>query len=306
MSLFSVLLISLSALVHVGWNYLGKSSRSTPAAFLVASLAGALLLLPVVILLFPTVARMPSATWGLLAATGFFQALYYTALSRAYDSGELSVAYPLLRSLPIVIVTTANLVAGRVAALPPLVLVGFSAIVAGSLLLPLGRFRDLSLRSYLHPTILFVVLAAAGTSGYSLIDSSALEDFRSALSGPAAPLRAALVYSFFEALSSALWLVIPLISLRSGRSSLRAAFTREGLGGAFLMGIGISIAYTLVLASMGFVVNVSYVVAFRQLSIPLGVVAGITLLGEGRCAPKLTGTALMVIGLVLSAVGGGA
>lgn len=39
--------------------------------------------------------------------------------------------------------------------------------------------------------------------------------------------------------------------------------------------------------------------AFRQLSIPLGAIAGIVLLGEPACRPKLVGVCLMFWGLVL-------
>ena len=53
---------------------------------------------------------------------------------------------------------------------------------------------------------------------------------------------------------------------------------------------------------MGFVKNVSYVVAFRQLSIPLGTAFGIMFLKEPVYSPKLAGAAIMFIGLMLVAV----
>ena len=54
---------------------------------------------------------------------------------------------------------------------------------------------------------------------------------------------------------------------------------------------------------MGHVTNVSYVVAFRQLSIPLGAVLGVLVLGEPGYRPKLAGVALMFGGLILVALG---
>ena len=65
-----------------------------------------------------------------------------------------------------------------------------------------------------------------------------------------------------------------------------------------MVGIGIYLAYTLVLVAMGFVTNVSYVVAFRQLSIPLGAALGILLLKEPPYRPKLVGIAVAFAGLV--------
>ena len=55
--------------------------------------------------------------------------------------------------------------------------------------------------------------------------------------------------------------------------------------------------------AMAFSGNVSYVVGFRQLSIPLGAIVGILVLKEASPVPKLTGVAIMFAGLVLVAVG---
>ena len=52
---------------------------------------------------------------------------------------------------------------------------------------------------------------------------------------------------------------------------------------------------------MQFVDNVSYIQAFRQLSIPLGAAAGIVLLHEKITKPKLAGLILIIIGLILVA-----
>jgi uncharacterized membrane protein len=58
-----------------------------------------------------------------------------------------------------------------------------------------------------------------------------------------------------------------------------------------------------VLLAMGFVSNVSYLQAFRQISLPLGVLAGIFLLRERPGAPRMTGIVLVLAGLVLVALG---
>lgn len=50
---------------------------------------------------------------------------------------------------------------------------------------------------------------------------------------------------------------------------------------------------------MRFVSNVSYIQAFRQLSLPFGVLAGIFLLREPRYPVKLCGIGMVILGLVL-------
>ncbi len=55
--------------------------------------------------------------------------------------------------------------------------------------------------------------------------------------------------------------------------------------------------------SLAFVDNVSYVVGFRQLSIPLGATLGVLVLKEAPHAPKIAGVAIMFVGLILVALG---
>jgi uncharacterized membrane protein len=54
---------------------------------------------------------------------------------------------------------------------------------------------------------------------------------------------------------------------------------------------------------MNYVTNVSYVAAFRQLSIPLGALFGMLLLNEPRYVPKITGVVIIFLGLTLVGVG---
>jgi drug/metabolite transporter (DMT)-like permease len=86
------------------------------------------------------------------------------------------------------------------------------------------------------------------------------------------------------------------------RAALRRVW-RAQLRDAGLAGVGIYAAYTLVLLAMAYVSNVSYVVAFRQISVPLGAVVGILALGDPPHRPKLIGVAAMFAGLVLVGLG---
>jgi len=73
-------------------------------------------------------------------------------------------------------------------------------------------------------------------------------------------------------------------------------------GPAALTGIGIYLTYGIVLVSMNYVSNVSYVAAFRQLSIPIGAIFGMALLKEPRDLPKIAGIAAIFAGLILAGV----
>ena len=71
----------------------------------------------------------------------------------------------------------------------------------------------------------------------------------------------------------------------------------------FTFGFCAFIGALIFLISLAFVDNVSYVVAFRQLSIPLGAAFGMLALKEPGYRPKLAGILVMVTGLVLVATG---
>jgi uncharacterized membrane protein len=59
------------------------------------------------------------------------------------------------------------------------------------------------------------------------------------------------------------------------------------------------LTYALVVWAMAYASDVSYVVAFRQVSIPITVALGIAILGERLTPPKLVGVGIVVIGLLL-------
>lgn len=53
---------------------------------------------------------------------------------------------------------------------------------------------------------------------------------------------------------------------------------------------------------MGYVTNVSYIQAFRQLSLPIGLLLGILILKERATFQKIAGLALILTGLFLVAL----
>jgi len=298
----AIILIILSAILHAGWNLLSKRRHPTASFFLLANGVGSLLLAPVLFLYGESLHAFPARVWMLLAVTGFFQALYYASLAGAYRSGNLSVAYPLARSSPVIVVTIVTLLLGRGDQVTAQCIAGILLVVAGCFLIPMRHFSDFRLANYLNPTCGLALLAAVGTTGYSIIDDEGLRLLRTSTELTIDNTPITLLYACLEAFASSLWL-LPLVLLRSeGRATLRQLLHSDK-SHASLAGIMIYMTYILVLVSMAFVTNVSYVVAFRQLSIPLGTLLGIAVLREPAHAPKLVGVGIMFIGLVLVGTG---
>ncbi len=301
MSTTAIALVLLSTFIHVGWNLLGKREHPSAAFLLLANTLGCLFLLPAFIPYGQVVADFTLPVWGWLIITGLFQALMYAALAGAYRHGDMSVAYPLASAMPVLFVTGFNLLLGHSSQLTSKALAGMALAVLGGLLLPLEHCTDFS--KYRPRLFIFLaILAALGTTGYSLIDAYALQLLRDTPNLSVSGMAATVIYSFFEGITSSIWLAGYVFWNKSERDSLHEVLAGY-LPQATVAGLGIFLAYTLILIAMGFVRNVSYVVAFRQLSVPLGTWVGVYLLGEPRYRPKLIGAGVMFTGLVLVGLG---
>ena len=110
------------------------------------------------------------------------------------------------------------------------------------------------------------------------------------------------IYYIAGLIESIGWLFLFIAFRRSGRASLSHVL-RTNNRNAILAGVAIHLTYMIVLISLAFVDNVSYVVGFRQLSIPLGAALGVFVLKENPHAPKIVGVAIMFVGLILVALG---
>lgn len=299
----AVVLLVLSAIAHAGWNLASKRQHPTGAFFLVGNTLGGMLLMPLLVYHWRTLVAFPPQVWGLLAATSAFMAVYYLALAGAYRSGDLSLAYPLARSLPAPMVVAVSLLVGRADRISGQCLLGIVLVAAGCLLVPMHRFSEIRLRHYRSAACLLALLAAVGTAGYSLIDDVVLRQLRGQedlIRIGVIPLT--LMYACLEAVASSLWLLAVLLPRASGRSTLRQV-ARCQWRVAGLTGAAIFLTYGMVLIAMAFVRDISYVVAFRQTSILLGTLAGVTFLGEPAHRPKLVGVASLFVGLLLVATG---
>jgi drug/metabolite transporter (DMT)-like permease len=297
-TLTAVLLIGASAIAHALWNWLGKRQGSSAIFLFYANLMGCLCLLPVLAVAARAVPAMLASAWWLLAVTGFFQALYFSCLAGAYREGELSMVYPIVRSAAVLFVTLANVALGRAGQLGPLAIAGIALIVAGILLLPHATFRGFTLGGFRSRGVIYALLAAVGTMGYSIVDDHALRLLRPALE-PMSSTATTLLYALLEGAATSLWFGAFLLVQR--RPSFR--LPSDQVRPAILSGIAIFVAYSLVLIAMGFARNVTYVVAFRQMSIPLGVLLGLLVLGEPMNPPKAVGVLAVTAGLVLVALG---
>lgn len=297
MSPAALALVLVSVCMHAGWNVLGKRNAPSLAAFALAYGAGGVVMLPLV-LLGPSLMALPSAFWGWLALSGLSQMLYMGGLAWAYARGEVSVLYPIARALPVVLVPLVSIALLGSRVLDRWDGLGMVLVVVGALCLPLSHPEARRLSTYLTPAMGFALLAAAGTVGYSLIDKQALGLMQGA---GHSELTAGAVFMVLQALMTLIW-AVPLLAMLPAERRRLPALRQQGLAMLVATGLMMTCTYGLVLIALALTDEVSYVVALRQLSIPVGVLMGVLWLKEPASRAKAIGTLVMLAGLVLVAL----
>ena len=292
MSAFTIYLILASTVMHAGWNLMTRHGRNE-VAFIQR-------MLRVSLLVCAGPALVGLAVPGLLSRTAMVTVLgsglccgaYYLGLARAYASGDFTTVYPAARALPVLIVGLGDVLRGR---LPTgMGWLGMALVAIGCLLVPLESLRDVRLNRYLNRSSLWVLLTALGTVGYSMLDKIGLESL------PPGPGRAAIYCSVFVAMSSLAFTAMTARCRTAPDTPVDPGWLRPGLASVLNFA-----AYWLILWVYQMVERASYVVAFRQFSIVIGVVLAFVMFREPGRLVRTTGALVITGGLVILKVWGG-
>lgn len=289
MSLLGIVLIACSAVTHAAWNMLSKKARGTAAFFFIVNALSTLVFLPLGIW-GAAALRMPLNVWLACLVSGAALAVYFASLGWSYEHGDMSVVYPLVRALPVAAVALIQWFRkGEI--LPPAAL-GMLLVTAGCLWLGLeqsrGEHSEKHVRTGSKLGYLFVALTAGSTIIFSLVDKYAMDHLEGAVS--------AYLYAYWEFAFTALFLA-PLLLIRVERKNL-AEMGRK----AWLVSVAVSmlnlLTYGLVVWAMQ-TSKISYVVAFRQLSIVFGVIMAGLVLRERRFGRRLIAAMVVFAGVAL-------
>jgi drug/metabolite transporter (DMT)-like permease len=302
MSSIAIILLLISAFTHAGWNFISKREYPTLSFYFIGNLFGTLCVLPILYFYRSHIGAIPTTVWVYVTISGFCLAVYMALIAGAYQYGDLSIVYPIARSLPVVIVTAGAIIIDRDTFPRWPYFIGMIFVVGGCILLPLVSVKDFSIKKFLNVSCLLAVLSALFISGYTLVDHEALRFLREQSGSFFNPVNATLIYMVLEAITSSIWKGVLVLISPKERDNCKVVM-REFKGAAAFTGLGIYLTYGLVLASMNYVSNIGYVAVFRQLSIPLGAILGIFLLKESKYLPKILGIIMILIGLVFVGLG---
>lgn len=260
-----------SAVLHVIWNLLIRTSDDRLLSAWAQSVAGGLVLVP----LLAAVGPPDRAARVHLAGSCLVHVLYVGALARNYDNGEFSFAYPLARGGGALIAAAGGVVA-LADELTASARAGILIVVTGLGILAWRRPTPRALRWAL------VTAAAIGT--YSVLDTAG------------ARRSSGLTYSTGLALVVGVALTVTLIARGRGAAMLATARTqwrRHLIGGTASV-----TAYAMVLTAAR-LAPLGYVATLRETSVVLGAIAGWLLLGEHLGPSRVIASAIVASGLTL-------
>ncbi|MBN1808888.1 MAG: EamA family transporter [Planctomycetes bacterium] len=292
MSFIGTLLVAVSTLMHASWNLVAKRSRATVAFLFVGNGLGALALLPFG--LWGVHEGLMQGLWPFVAGSGLALAVYFAALGLAYEHGDMSVVYPLIRAVPVVIIAGVEHFSGKESISPP-ALFGMLLVTVGCLALGMDQGRKADSRPGRKFSVFgMAVMAAAvlATVAFSLIDKAGM----SRAGGGAA----AFVYAYWEFVFTAAFLLPPALISASERANFRELKTQKTAVIAFTV-LNL-LTYGLVLWGMQSC-KISYLVAFRQLSIVVGVILAGLILKEARFRRRLLLSLAILAGIILVGTG---
>ena len=284
---FVIVIVLVSCFMHAGWNIQLARRRGSEQEYVrqllrVVFLAG---LIPACVSEYMA-GSMGARAWLCVAGSGVFCAVYFLSLTRAYGSSDFTIVYPIARSLPVLVVAVGDVLRGR--EITPLGWLGMFLVVFGCALSPHRSFRNIHVRKYLKPAILWMLLAATGTVGYTLLDKVASETVK------AGPATAARYGYFFFMFTYGVYVVLMKFCGNKDKSSKGINWRSAVL--AALLNFG---AYWLVLWAYQMSESAGYIVAFRQFGIVIGVGFAFIIGHEKPLAIRVAGTATIFAGLLL-------
>jgi uncharacterized membrane protein len=166
-----------------------------------------------------------------------------------------------------------------------------AVVVIGCLLAPLHSFRDLAVKRYANRSIVWTLVAAVSTVGFTMFDKVAAEHVARSFPGYLGACRYA--YALYLSWCLSYWgLLLVFKAPEVGEEDV--GWKLPALGGLCTVG-----SYSLVLWAFQIADEASYVVAFRQFSIVIGVVVAFIAYKERGLAVRLTAVALIAAGLVM-------
>ena len=272
--------VLLSAVLHASWNFVARRNAGNLTVFWWSLWISCLVLLPVVALVASAQGiegflAMLEEGWFYILITGIIHTFYFLLLGRAYETGEISLVYPIARGSGIGLTGFLGwLLLGE--SLTTVGVAGIGLICVGILSMGASVLRNAK-----GARRGFVSALGVGATivSYSLVDKVGVSIVHP------------VVYIFGMFLLSAAF-ATPVVAVRD-RGRLWRKLAETWPSRSTLIGVGSTAAYLMILYAMT-VGQVGYIVALREFAVVLGAILGFVFLKE-RITPLKVGAVLMIV-----------
>ena len=303
MTLTAFIFIFSSIILHSLWHFLCKSSGKASMSFYALFSTSLFLTMLPGALLSGIFFNLPAeviryAFWG-----AFCGAVCNAGMMFGYKYSDISLAYPAARALPVFFTMATTGIFGLGKPLSAVAVTGMLIIFSGCIALAFsnGDKNKSPLQKILSikKGLTGILIASLATTGYTIIDSYGVREILSAFPDN---------NRFFVTCSySCIRELLAMTLMWTGVLIRRKAGTEKGLlrelavtYHPYLAGVFAALAYVLILLAMNNVTNVSFVQAFRQLSLPVSALLGLWILKEKITLFRWCALGTIMFGLMLS------
>ncbi len=289
MDLVALAFVLISAGMHAAWNFWAKQAKDS-----IAFLWWLNLLAPVVAVIamlgnWAATGQGPDfSAWQIAIAGGFVQALYMASMGAGYNSGDLSVVYPVARGVaPVIIALLGWIILKEVPS--SIGMVAIVVVLGGTLVLAWDLLHNGGKSKSAIKSLQFALFAALNIALYHVVDKYGAKQ------------SSVFSYQFLMEV----WLVVWLTPILLMRRKLGGAREEIKINWKLIVLATVLMytAYCLVIAAM-MRESAAYVAAARNISILAGVALGAVRLKEGTLSLRLLAGGLILTGIVALAIWG--
>ena len=304
MSFAAFLLIFVSAFFHATWNLLAKKNHMSVLFYALMGIPCWLIWCHVLFWTPIHILDLPWQYWcWVLGSATMGEILYCTGLCWCYRRMDISTAYPIMRSLPVLMIALITTLCGFGQPLTPMACMGMAVVFMACMVMPQKSIKHFVWRQYLSPNMLAILIVATGTTCYTICDSQAQHCLRQYLittGQDVSKLTISMTYYITRLTVECISMWLLSLGIHGFKGLVIEA--KKLAPSAFTAGAAASGCYVLALAAMLFVTNVSYVQAFRQMGLVLAMLGGVIFLKERLTFTKVAGVILIIGGLILTVV----
>ncbi|MEH2232815.1 MAG: DMT family transporter [Nostoc sp.] len=285
MTSFAIVLVIVAAFIHATWNFLAKRAGGGTAFVWLFATLSAIIYAPITIALI--VIQRPHIGFPeflFILGSAILHLMYFLLLQRGYNTGDLSLVYPLARGTgPMLSTVSAIVFFGE---RPTPIALGGAILIAICVFVLSGDIRKLQ-KMGTGSTVIYGLLTGTIIAAYTLWDKRAVSTL----------LIPPLLLDYCSTLGRVA-LLAPF-ALRSWDKVCTEWSTHrlEAIGVAFLN----PLSYILVLTALVFT-PVSYIAPSREISVLIGAFMGTHLLRESDAPRRLFAAAGMMLGMIAIAI----